>query len=75
MFDPVHIIKCIRNNWINQKDPLTSFIFPSITGYFDNTFPYNLATASFQDIRNRDLRYIRPMHQLCETAPRIKGRL
>ena len=24
---------------------------------------------------SRDLRYIRPMHQLCETAPRIKGRL
>ena len=26
MFDLVHIIKCIRNNWINQKDPLTTLI-------------------------------------------------
>lgn len=23
--DPVHILKCIRNNWINQKNPGTCF--------------------------------------------------
>ena len=28
MFDPVHIVKCIRNNWINQKDTKTTLTFP-----------------------------------------------
>ena len=52
MYDLVHIIKCIWNNWINQKDPLTTLIFPTITDYFNDTLPYQLATASVQDIRN-----------------------
>ena len=43
MFDPVHIVKCIRNNWINQKDTNTTFTFPSIDHYFN---------ASFKDLRN-----------------------
>ena len=52
MFDPVHIVKCIRNNWINQKDTNTTFIFPSIDNYFSETFPYHLSNASFKDLRN-----------------------
>ena len=51
MFDPVHIVKCIRNNWINQKDTNTTFIFPSIDNYFSETFPYHLSIASFKDLR------------------------
>ena len=52
MFDPVHIVKCIRNNWINQKDTKTTFTFPSIDHYFSGTFPYHLSNASFKDLRN-----------------------
>ena len=52
IFDPVHIVKCIRNNWINQKDTITTFTFPSIDHYFSGTFPYHLSNASFKDLRN-----------------------
>ena len=52
MLDPVHIVKCIRNNWINQKDTNTTFIFPSIDNYFSETFPHHLSNASFKDLRN-----------------------
>ena len=49
------------------------------------TFPEKRLSGQFVDCDSdnqtteikliRDLRYIRPMHQLCGTAPRIKGRL
>ena len=52
MFDPVHIVKCIRNNWINQKDTKTTLTFPSIDDYFTGTFPYQLSNASFKDLRD-----------------------
>ena len=45
MFDFVHIIKTIRNNWINQKDVSHTFIFPK----FEN---FSLSNeASFEDVR------------------------
>lgn len=28
IFDIVHILKCIRNNWLNQKDSNQTFIYP-----------------------------------------------
>jgi hypothetical protein len=28
IFDTVHILKCIRNNWLNQKDSEQTFIYP-----------------------------------------------
>jgi len=28
LFDTVHILKCVRNNWINQKDWEQTFVFP-----------------------------------------------
>ena len=52
MFDPVHIVKCIRNNWINQKDTNTTFTFPSIDQYFGGTLTYQVSTATFIDFRN-----------------------
>src|SRR6218665_1349082 len=30
LFDTVHIFKCIRNNWINQKDSDQTFLFPDM---------------------------------------------
>ena len=35
IFDFVHIIKCIRNNWLNQHDAQCSFIFPSFEDTVD----------------------------------------
>lgn len=29
MFDPVHLFKCIRNNWLNQVDNRQTFVFPN----------------------------------------------
>ena len=29
LFDTVHLLKCIRNNWLNKKNPAQTFVFPS----------------------------------------------
>ena len=29
LFDSVHLLKSIRNNWLNQKDNLQAFSFPT----------------------------------------------
>lgn len=31
MFDTVHILKCIRNNWLNQTDKRQSFNYPPVS--------------------------------------------
>ena len=46
IFDFVHIVKTVRNNWINQIDSNHTFICPSFTS-FDHSF-----NAVFQDLRN-----------------------
>ena len=49
----MHILKTIRNNWLNQKSEAKIFSFPD----FDNisidqcTYPLSLCYASFRDIR------------------------
>jgi hypothetical protein len=44
LFDTVHLLKCVRNNWLGQSDEQTSFIFPEIDG--EDTI-----TASFAHLR------------------------
>ena len=62
MFDFVHIIKTIRNNWINQKDVSHTFIFPK----FDN---FSLSyEASFEDVR---LLFKTEQHNVANTAHRL----
>ena len=46
MFDPVHILKNIRNNWLNQKDSDKTLIFPD---FVDISV---IRKACFSDIRN-----------------------
>ena len=52
-FDFVHILKSIRNNWLNQKDFDKTFHFPNLVNfkvdYFD--YPLKFGCASFQDVR------------------------
>jgi len=31
LFDSVHLLKCIRNNWLNQSDVQQTFTFPDLT--------------------------------------------
>lgn len=45
IIDPVHIIKCIRNNWLNQNNPGQCMFYPN----FDTLLPFN--TASFQALK------------------------
>lgn len=46
MFDSVHLLKCIRNNWVGQKDQEKTMRFPkfSYSGkYFENEVEMNYA--------------------------------
>ena len=53
IFDFVHIIRSIRNNWLNQHDADCSFIFPSFEDISNSNFPASISRASFEDIRNQ----------------------
>lgn len=46
LFDSVHILKCIRNNWINLKNFKKTFTFP---GFDDNNIVFR---ASFADLEH-----------------------
>lgn len=50
--DPVHLLKCIRNNWINQKNPGTCFYYPemSSSGVMPDG-PPRMKAASFEAVR------------------------
>lgn len=60
LFDTVHLIKNIRNNWLNEK--LQTFIFPSLSADVPQR------TAKFSD-----LKYIHEneMHSSIKLAPRL----
>lgn len=48
VLDSVHILKCIRNNWLNQRNPGTCMFFPDITELSING---QVLTASFGTLR------------------------
>ena len=52
LYDAVHLLKCIRNNWINQKDAQKTMRFPefSLDGkYYENP---EIAYAPFSTLKN-----------------------
>lgn len=51
MIDSVHILKCVRNNWVNQKNPSCSMFYPKFPSKSDPQLDIRLKTASFQAIR------------------------
>ncbi|XP_049796730.1 uncharacterized protein LOC126213147 [Schistocerca nitens] len=63
MFDTVHLLKSIRNNWLNQRDSDRTFKFP----HFDST-SNDLLMAKFSDIENL---YKKELDQLLKLAPRL----
>ena len=48
LIDPVHLLKSIRNNWINQKNHKKCMHFPSFDGMTD---AQNFHTAAFNSLR------------------------
>ena len=37
LFDTVHILKCVRNNWLNQTDRNQTFVYPPLTSEMSKT--------------------------------------
>ena len=66
----VHILKSIRNNWLNLKSDAKSFIFPNFEAIRSDScsFPLRLCSASFQDIRTL---YNSEKESLAKLAPRL----
>ena len=50
IFDFVHIMKTLRNNWINQKDSHCTYIFPNFEDILHYNYPVRLSKAAFQVI-------------------------
>lgn len=61
-FDSVHIIKTIRNNWLNQKDTEKTFLYPSFTNHEQKK------QAKFSVLREI---YKKESNQLLKTAPKL----
>ncbi|XP_070377578.1 uncharacterized protein [Dermacentor albipictus] len=53
VIDPVHLLKCIRNNWINQKNHGTCMFFPSLMNLNSNP---KIITVSFKTLRDLHLK-------------------
>ncbi|XP_054713596.1 uncharacterized protein LOC129223056 [Uloborus diversus] len=62
LFDTVHIIKSVRNNWINQRTYGNTFTFPSINNSSD------LLKAAFSDLVNI---YEKEKNALIKYAPKL----
>ena len=69
MFDFVHILKTIRNNWLNLKNENKVFIYPSIEDFYPTytNFPLTIQNASFNDIRL--IYYKLEQNNIAKTAP------
>ena len=49
LFDTVHLFKCIRNNWLAQKDDEKTFLFPSLDS--TSSSEGSMLKASFYHLR------------------------
>jgi THAP domain/Transposase protein len=50
LFDTVHILKCVRNNWLNQTDRNQTFFYPPLTSEMSKTTV--LLNHSADDVTN-----------------------
>ena len=69
-FDFVHILKSIRNNWLNQKNHDKTMYFPKFEDFAIDKcqYPFCVHSASFQDIR---LLYSSERGSLAKLAPQL----
>ena len=65
LFDFVHILKSIRNNWLNQQDYNRNFLYPSFDDYSHNS------KALFEDIRQL---YRREQTSVAKLAHRLTAK-
>ena len=70
MFDFVHILKTIRNNWLNLKNENQVFIYPSFEDFYPTytKFPLTIQKASFNEIR---IIYKFEQKNIARMAPRL----
>ncbi|CAL1301587.1 unnamed protein product [Larinioides sclopetarius] len=52
VMDPVHLLKCIRNNWLNQKSDGRCFFYPKFDSVNAVTDIADFKTARFTTIRD-----------------------
>ena len=69
-FDFVHILKSIRNNWLNQKDFEKTFQYPNLENFAVDhcQYPLKVHSACFQDVR---LLYNSEGQSLAKLAPHL----
>ncbi|KAI6658797.1 hypothetical protein LOD99_15122 [Oopsacas minuta] len=61
IFDIVHIIECIRKNWLNQQDAQYSFIFRSFEDVINSNLPASVSRAFLKILGiNTDLNILPP---------------
>ena len=69
----VHILKSIRNNWLNQQCDSKVFSYPDLNCFSIDqcTYPLNICHASFRDIR---MLYNSERDSLAKLAPRLTSK-
>ena len=70
IFDFVHILKSVRNNWLNQKDFHRTFHFPNFQNFQLSSYEGHIQvlSASFSDVR---LLYNSEKQSLAKLAPTL----
>ena len=72
-FDFVHILKSVRNNWLNQQSDGKLFSYPDLNciSIDQCTYPLKICHASFRDIR---MLYNSERDSLAKRAPRLTAK-
>ena len=72
-FDFVHILKTIRNNWLNQQTVNKLFSYPDLNCFSidRSAYPLKICHASFRDIR---MLYNSERDSLAKLAPRLTSK-
>jgi hypothetical protein len=67
IIDCVHLLKCIRNNWINQKNDDTCLFFPDFEDSLCGDTNQSLKTASFLALRKIHENELNNLIKYCHT--------
>ena len=72
-FDFVHILKSVRNNWLNQQSDGKLFSYPDLNciSIDQCTYPLKICHASFRDTR---MLYNSERDSLAKLAPRLTAK-
>ncbi|MBP1527227.1 MAG: hypothetical protein H9Q66_04835 [Spiroplasma ixodetis] len=67
-FDSVHLLKCIRNNWVNKKDSLMTILYPEFQLLSADEQDFSFHEACFSTIRKL---YYLEEHMLVKYSPSL----